>query len=114
MKNILVEMVICPHAYLYSNKTGKVTVREGFVYKPNYIVHNNNNLIYFQLNDGSRIIQFNEPCRVYNDMVWLFENDVNKAIDCFITDKHLKIKSLNSKIDELKKDITNLYYNRRG
>lgn len=105
--------IICENAYLYSIWSGKLVVREGYVRHTSCLKTTEKDLGYFIiLKNNEKRAQSIKPGVVYNGMVWLTENDPNKAIDLLIADKQFKINGLQDKIDNLLGDIE-LLNNRR-
>lgn len=106
--------IICENAYLYSIWSGKLVVREGYV-RHTSCLNRSEKLGYFIIlkNDEKRS-QSIKPGVVYNGMVWLTENDPNKAIELLISDKQFKIDDLRDKIDNLLKDVELLEFYKRG
>ena len=105
--------IICEKAYLYSIWTGKLVVREGYVRHTSCLKTSDKELGYFViLKNNEKRTQSIKPGTVYNGMVWLTENNSNKAIDLLISDKQSKIDDLQSKINNLLNDVELLEFYR--
>lgn len=107
--------IVCENAYLYSIWSGKLVVREGCVRHTSCLKTTEKDLGYFIIRkNNEKRAQSIKPGVVYNGMVWLTENNLNKAIELLISDKQIKIDDLRSKMDNLLADIELLeFYKRR-
>lgn len=96
------------NVYLYSKRSGRVEVRQGYVRPTSAYSVTSARFTYNRGGKDAYLQCTLEPCVVHNGVVWLTERDDEKALKLFVEHEQVAIHELKDKIERHEWNIKRL------